>query len=346
MPEELEIFANLSRVCRFFANFCLPRIFEFVEFSGAIFCDDTRAAVYKPSRESTLCTQIVAGQPLALALAKAVRVCHFTNWNVCDHAGAWAVRLFAKKYIAGVSHMKNIRELKFFDSFVDAEHWNAIAILESLEDLSFDFCSFTQGPADVEPEKWVKLKVSRLEVVKSKRLLQPIAAVDARWLHSLAMDYTPYDRFDWLLESALTELRLYLHFDCWNLFREDDGYREWVHAILMQTPRSLETLGIFLDVPLGPAPDVIKSMFDHTVWKNLALLRSLTLRVLHFHQDTPTVVSQTSLSSVLHGCLTRILDTFRSLGGHWSPRRTTIIHAERRLDVTGDVTHRDSMCLA
>ena len=38
-PEQLRIFTNLSLASRFFANLCLPRIFEFVEFSGAIFRD-------------------------------------------------------------------------------------------------------------------------------------------------------------------------------------------------------------------------------------------------------------------------------------------------------------------
>ncbi|KAF8550789.1 hypothetical protein OG21DRAFT_1513572 [Imleria badia] len=274
-----------------------------------------RTAVSKTSRESTLCTQIAAKQPLALALAKTVRVCHFTHWNSFDDAGAWAVRLFAKKYIHGMSHMKNIHELKFTNSFVDAEHWSAIATLGSLEELSFDLCFFMDGPADVEPEKRAKLKVSRLEVVKSKQLLQPIAAIDARCLRSLAMDFTPYDRFDWLPESAVTELRLYLNFDCWNWFQED-GYMERLHAILMQAPRSLETLGIFFDVPLGPAPDVVRRMFDHTAWKNVPLLRLLTLRILAFHQDTPAAI----LSSALEGIdLLTELQSFTLKGGLMSP---------------------------
>ena len=72
MPEQLGIFTNLSRVCSFFANFCLPHMFEFVEFSGPIFRDDTPSgprndAICKTSRESMLCTQIAAEQPLALA---------------------------------------------------------------------------------------------------------------------------------------------------------------------------------------------------------------------------------------------------------------------------------------
>ena len=60
--EQPRIFPNLSRVCRFFANFYLPGVFEFLYFSCFIFRDDmpTRLcndAIYKTSREGTLCTQ-------------------------------------------------------------------------------------------------------------------------------------------------------------------------------------------------------------------------------------------------------------------------------------------------
>ena len=63
-PEQLRIFTNLSLASRFFANLCLPRIFEFVEFSGAIFrdvesglCLPLNDAIYKTSPESALCTR-------------------------------------------------------------------------------------------------------------------------------------------------------------------------------------------------------------------------------------------------------------------------------------------------
>ena len=137
-----------------------------MDFSGPIPHDDTpiglhNDTIYKTSRESTLCTQIAAKQPLALALAKTVRVCYFTNWKL-DDTGSWAdrPRPFADKYIAGMLHMKNIRELKFWNSFVDAEHWNAISTLESLKELSFDFCGFRQDLADVEAEKSTKVSPS------------------------------------------------------------------------------------------------------------------------------------------------------------------------------------------
>lgn len=86
-PEELQTFANLSRVCRFFADVCLLRMFECVEFSSSIFSGNTPSvlrndtAYSMTSRESTLYSRIAAKQPLALALAKSVKTCRFTNWT-------------------------------------------------------------------------------------------------------------------------------------------------------------------------------------------------------------------------------------------------------------------------
>jgi hypothetical protein len=108
-------------------------------------------------------------------------------------------RLFANKYIAGMLHMKNIRQIKFTSSFVDTKHWDAIATLESLEELSFNWCTFLQGPADVEPEKRVTVKVSRLRVVGLRQL---IAAMDARYLRTLAMDNKSFNQIDWLLPDC------------------------------------------------------------------------------------------------------------------------------------------------
>ncbi|KAI9574387.1 hypothetical protein HD554DRAFT_28753 [Boletus coccyginus] len=195
-PGQLRTYAHLSWVCRFFANFCLPRIFEFVEFSGAVLRNDMPTlrcsdAVYKTSREATLCTQIAADQPLALALAERVTMCHFTNWQL-DDTGSWAVRLFANKYIAAMSHMRNIRELGFFQSSVDAEHWDVIATLPLLEKLEFHSCRFLKGPADLEPEKRVMVKPSCLWLVgTSTGFRQPLAAIDFRlsrpWHFSLTI---------------------------------------------------------------------------------------------------------------------------------------------------------------
>jgi hypothetical protein len=277
-PEQLGIFTSLSRVCRFFANFCLPRIFEFVEFSGSIFCNDTPTGYHndaKTSREarSTLCTQIAAKQPLALALAKTVRVCHFMDGEL-DDMGSGAVQLFANKYTAGMLRMKNIRELKFTSSFVDTKHWDAIATLGSLEELSFDSCTFLKGPADVEPEKRVTVKVSCLRVVECGGRHQLIAAIDAQYLRTLATDDLFFHYVDWLSQSVLTELYI-------TILRSSDPlvhlYLQRLHAI-MKTHQSLEALALVVDTPY-PAEDVIRITFDSPVWKELPLLRSLTLSV-------------------------------------------------------------------
>ena len=95
-PEQVQVFINLSRVCRLFADFCLSRIFELVEFSGSIFRDITPAslrndAAYKASRKGALCTQVATKEPFARALAKTVRVCHFVHWKL-DKTGSQGVR--------------------------------------------------------------------------------------------------------------------------------------------------------------------------------------------------------------------------------------------------------------
>ena len=371
-PEQLGIFTNLAGVCRFFANFCLPRIFELVVFSGSIFSNDSPGfgndAVYKTSRESTLCTQIAAKQPLALALAKTVRVCHFTDWEL-DDTGSWAVRLFVNKYLAGMLHMQNIRKLTFTASFVDAEHWNAIATLGSLEELSFDSCQFLRGPADVEPEKrvrvrvsrlrvvqcdglcqpvvaidarylrvlkftdsfvdaedWnaiatlesveelsfdrcsfpqdpvdiepqkrVRVKVSRLRVVQCDGLRQPVAAIDARYLRTLAMDFLFLDFVDWLSQSTLTEL----HVTIWRPFDVTLDSMQQLHAIL-QAHQSLEALVLFIDCPLSEE-DIVRRLFDDPMWNRLPLLRSLTLRAHLLNIDTAVGVCPLSSLSVSHG---------------------------------------------
>ena len=90
-------------------------------FSGAIFrdaetgrCLPVNDAIYKASRGTALCTQIAARQPLALAIAKKVKVCHFTDWKL-DDTPPWAVRLLANKWML---HMQNMRELQFTNGFV------------------------------------------------------------------------------------------------------------------------------------------------------------------------------------------------------------------------------------
>lgn len=289
------MFTNLSSVCRFFANVCLPRIFELLEFSGSIFHDDTpfwlgNDASYKASRESVLCAQIVAQQPLALALAKVVRVCHFADWRL-DGEGSWAVRTFARKYISGMLHMENIRELRFTDSFVDIEHWDAIATLPSLEKLSFLSCLFLQGPADVEPEKRVKVKVSRLQVLHCNLgFRQALAAIDPQHLRVLDMDHKFLDQVNWRLLSSLIELRFY---DPYGPFQgAEELFMQRLHAFLIQVPQSLEELRLAVDI--SGLPYILDgNMFDDPAWRNLSL-RSLALVVESPGWDVFLNVSQTT----------------------------------------------------
>lgn len=114
-----------------------------MEFSGAIFDIDMpisqycHGAVYKTTRETTLCTRIAAKQPLALALAKRVKTCHFTNCQWYQWSGPGELydrgKLLTNKYLAEMSRMRNMRELAFFRSFVGAEHWDVIATLPFLK---------------------------------------------------------------------------------------------------------------------------------------------------------------------------------------------------------------------
>ena len=342
-PEQLGIFTNLSRVCRFFANFCLPRIFEFVVFSGSMFSDDTLTGLRndKTSRESTLCTQIAAKQPLALALAKTVRVFQFTDWKL-DGAGSWAAlfRPFADKYIAAMLHMKNIRELKFRNSIVDVEHWNSIRTLESLEELSFDLCTFRRGPADVEAEKRAKFKVSCLWVVNCHSLLlhQVVVAIDARYLRTLTVynKSIGYSYIDWLSQSALTEV----HFIIWQYFYAIPDNLQSLQVIVMQTRKSLEALTLFVDDPLQ-LERILRRLFNDPVWKNLPLLRSLKLLVQFPFEDAATAVRQLFTSSVSQ-FLTRALGPFLSLGLYWSFHKYTIPHAGRQPVQIGYPTRRGS----
>ena len=260
-------------------------------------------ATYQTSRETTLCAQIAAKQPLALALAKTVRVCHFTDWNSgLGDPGSWA--LFSDKYIVGMLHMKNIRELKFTASYVDAEHWKVITVLGSLEELSFDPCRFRPH---VVPRENIRVKVSHLRAINSIELRPLVAAMDARCLRIFTAGDSFVGYVDWLSRSALTELHL-------SLQRGSilNWYIQRLHAILMQTPQSLEELEICIDVPFGQAEVTVRSTFDNAAWKNLPLLRSFTLCVYLVSTNTPIEVRQLSSSGV---SLTRILGSFRRLRG-------------------------------
>ncbi|KAF8837155.1 hypothetical protein BDN67DRAFT_227811 [Paxillus ammoniavirescens] len=184
-PEQVLTLSNLSRICKFFANLCLPRIFEYLEFSGSIFSGDSilpslnKDRAHMASRLSMLCEQIVAKEPRALSIAQCVKVCRFTDWEFGDNAPR-AVHPFSRLYISGMAHMKNIRTVEFFRCFVMNAHWNVIATLESLEELNFAHCNFVEGPVGVDPRKRLKINVSCLRVYGCLGYSQPSVAIDPR----------------------------------------------------------------------------------------------------------------------------------------------------------------------
>ncbi|KAI9454639.1 hypothetical protein HD554DRAFT_2149962 [Boletus coccyginus] len=240
--------------------------------------------IYKTLRESTLCKQIATKQPLALALAKTVRTCYFTHWKFDDGLSP-DVQLFANKYIAGqISHMRNIRRLEFFYSDIGAAHWDVIADLPLLEDLSFRLCRFVRLPEDLNSEK--KVKLSRLWVIDSiDNFGQLCAVIDIRYLRTLAMDIPSFNPDDWLLQSTLTELCL-----CFSPLQ--------LHATLVQAPQSLEVLALcILNLP-GEAEDVVQSMLDGLVWKHFPCLWSFTVRVLTWRLGMPTEILSLALRGI------------------------------------------------
>ena len=264
--EQLRTFANLSRICRFFANFCLPRIFESVDFSCMFLPHRNIKAVYKTSRETILGTQIAAKQPLALALAKRVRTCHFTDRAF--HRMGQGVPLLTDKCIAVMSHMRHIRELRIFQCAVGPEHWEVIASLGSLEELRFFECLFLRGLADLEPEKRVWVKPSRLSVVRCSEPRQLVVAIDVQYLRTLATDAV--------------------------IFRQIDGL----------LPQSLEALALFINgTPESGKGAVLKRTLDYLARKNLPLLRSLTLAV-DLDASTCAEVRQLSSLSISYGSST------------------------------------------
>ena len=290
--EQLKIFINLSGVCRFFAHFCLPRIFECVEFSGSQSCSNTahrHDTVYKAPRERVFGQQIAAKQPLALALAETVRECRFIHWRL-DHDKdlAWAVRLFAHKHIAAMAHMKHIRRLAFSDSFIESEHWKVISALESLQDLMFNGCQFLQGPADAEPDKRIKLKVPRLEVTgHCTGNHQPLAAVDAQHLRTLAVDFAVWD-VDWFSHSAITELHVVPDL---SEYTGVDLHCRDMPVMIKQMPRSIETLRLNIGVGPKNIKTVTRKVFGSPGWNDLPLLQSLVLQASCLAIDIPHVSS-------------------------------------------------------
>ncbi|KAF9233052.1 hypothetical protein BU15DRAFT_66915 [Melanogaster broomeanus] len=161
--ERLKTFTNLCLVCRFFGNICLPRVFEHVEFSE--FNDITSLAIRgsPTSRGMTLCQHIADKEPLALALAPYVKTCHLKYWFLSQE-GSPELRVLSQMYLTAVAQMKNIRELGIFYSNVKIAHWDVITTLESLQELCFDSCNFSENPADLNPAK--KVKVPCLKVLR------------------------------------------------------------------------------------------------------------------------------------------------------------------------------------
>ncbi|KIJ19329.1 hypothetical protein PAXINDRAFT_96730 [Paxillus involutus ATCC 200175] len=262
-PEQLLTFSKLSRICRFFYNIYLPRIFEYLELSGSIFSGDPLPAheAHMASRGWILCQQIATKQPLALYLAQFVKACHFTDWAF-GSAGSLGAQMFLESYISGMARMKNIRELHFSDFPVKKAHWDAIKNLESLEELSFTYCDFVDGPADVDPGKRLKVKVSCLQVYECGYSHQLAAALDVRHLRTLTTDMN----IDWLSETTLTELSVNDGEFC------GPGNNGRLRRILSEMPQSIQVLTL----PVYDRPDI--ELFGDPLWKNRPLLRSLTLQ--------------------------------------------------------------------
>jgi len=287
------VFHKLSRVCKFFANVCLPRVFEAVEFPGSISLHD--APTYKASLGYALCTQIAEEQPVALSLAQTVRACHFTNSQPCG-MDSWVVDpLTLKKCVTAMTLMTNIRELQVSGWYVNAEHWSAITALPSLEDLSFHTCRILDFPVGFKLENRLKLKASRLSVLNCDGCLQTLGANDMECLRMLTTDFwcledvwlaggDEEDEEDeeegWLSKSAVTDVHLHIT----DLEASEDlDYTQGLYAVLTQMPRSLEVLCFSVDDVLvddcESIPSLWASILDDPTWENASSLRSLTVRV-------------------------------------------------------------------
>jgi hypothetical protein len=279
--EQFLTLSNLSRVCRFFANLCLPRIFEYLSFFGFATGNN---AFHMDSRARILCQHIAAKQPLALSLAHCVKVCHFTGFGNFNES-VWAV--YRGLYNSGMPHMKNLRELKFSRSIVKKVHWDAVATLESLEILDFSVCTFVDGPADVDPDKRLTVKVPCLSVHGCNGYPQLLAAIDTRHLRTLTMDLEFADHVDWLSETALIELRVYDY----DIKRLTMASPTRVKRLLCQMPQSIQVLRL----PFRTFSEIDESLFVDPAWKTMPLLRSLTLEVGRGPDIAPMTVSLSAL---------------------------------------------------
>ncbi|KAF9220648.1 hypothetical protein BS17DRAFT_810556 [Gyrodon lividus] len=256
--EQLKTFSDLSLVCKLFGDISLPRIFERVELCG--WMSHCGAAL----RGTALCQQVAAKEPLALSLAQCVKVCHITHWEVYPLASCE----LSQMYTTGMAHMKNIRELKFIRSFINQGHWDVITVLESLEELSFDTCSFLDGPADLDPDKRAKVKVPYLQVLRCAGLLQPLKAVDPWHLHTLITGLRFDNRTNWRAETLPIDLRVSIE----NRLHPLDMFRDLVKRVLRGTSFSIQVLRL----PIYICSDLGK-LFEDPAWRNMPHLRSLTL---------------------------------------------------------------------
>ena len=82
-----------------------------------------------------------------------------------------------------------------------------------------------------------------------------------------------------------------------------------MHILLTQAPPSLESLSLYADIRTAVDRDMVQNMFSDPAWKNLFLLRSLTLQIL----CESHIVSSLPLLCVSHGCLITPLGRFLRL---------------------------------
>ena len=170
---------------------------------------------------------------------------------------------------------------------------------------------FLRGPADAEPDKRVKIKVSRLQVVDCSGNRQPFVTIDIRCLHELLTNFRFLAQVDWLLRSTLTTLFVIIHGIHPGLTEEE--FMEQLNVTRqIQASRSLRGLAFSVEVDLIPAQDVLRRMLDDPAW---SVPESLLMWVHSLDSEAPTDVSWTPSSSIkrLFG---PHLDALLGLGGN------------------------------
>ncbi|KAF9233050.1 hypothetical protein BU15DRAFT_80520 [Melanogaster broomeanus] len=298
-PEQLETFTNLCLVCRSFGNLCLPRVFEHVEIHGfGNRAPLTRVGGHAPltdssaSRGRMLCQHIAAKEPLALELARCVKVCYVTNWPLGLEVSS-ELQMLSQIYLTGIARMKHIHELKISYSNVKTDHWNVISTLESLQELRFHYCDFLESRADLDPDK---VKVLCFEAKLCRGAYHPSAAIDSRHLRTLVIHLTNAqfgDEVGWVSETAVTELQI-----CIDPVIPMSHIRH-LQDILHHTARSLQVLTL----PIYPFSDRSQILFEDPAWRNMPHLRSLTLRV-QYRDISPMAVIRWICDAVrVHGGL-------------------------------------------